>query len=179
MTDFSQIVTDWETFYLLTGTAAATLMGLLFVAVSINIEAFHEQARPDMQHFAALTFNCFFYALLVSILFLVPKLSPPGLGIPLLLLGGLGLANAMMQQRRARRIQINGRGTSIASRFTVPILCLAGLTIIGAGVILQITQSLYGLVPVIIFLLASASVNAWTLLVRRHDQAAVGTSQHK
>ena len=60
MTDFSQMVGEWETFYLLTGTAAATLIGLLFVAVSINIEPFQGKERPDLQHFGALTFNASF-----------------------------------------------------------------------------------------------------------------------
>ena len=31
MTEFQQLVANWETFYLLAGTAAATLIGLLFV----------------------------------------------------------------------------------------------------------------------------------------------------
>jgi len=33
-----QALSEWHDFYLLTGTAAATLLGLLFVAVSLNAE---------------------------------------------------------------------------------------------------------------------------------------------
>ena len=78
MTDISPIITTWETFYLLAGTAAATLIGLLFVAISINIDLFHAQSRLDFQIFGALTFNCFFYVLLIALLFLVPGLTPTG-----------------------------------------------------------------------------------------------------
>ena len=165
MTDFSQIILGWQGFYTLMGTAAATLIGLLFVAVSINIEAFRRRAYTDLQLFATLTFNCFFYVLLISMFFLIPGLSPLGLGLPLLLLGGLGFANAVVQQRRARRGRLSQQNISVASQFTTPILCLLGLMIIAIGVIAQITVGLYGLVIVLVFLLGSASVNAWTLLV--------------
>lgn len=166
MTDFAQIINTWQTFYLLTGTAAATLIGLLFVAVSINIASFHRKSSSYLYHFAALTFNCFFYVLLIAILFLIPHLSPPGLGIPLFLLGGLGLANAVVQQRRIRRSQTNQRQAEIASRFNVHIACLASLLLTAIGVILGIEISLYCLVLVILFLLASAAQNAWALLVQ-------------
>jgi hypothetical protein len=55
MSDFAQIISDWETFYLLSGTAAATLIGLLFIAVSIHIEIFNRQPYSHFSHFAALT----------------------------------------------------------------------------------------------------------------------------
>jgi hypothetical protein len=169
MTDFTQNIADWQTFYLLAGTAAATLIGLLFVAVSIHIDIFHRKAYSDLHHFAALTFNCFFYVLLIAILFLIPNQSAWGLGIPLLLLGGLGLVNALIQQRRARHILSSRQGASLASRFNLPILCLAGLSLLALGIILQLPISLYGLVLVIVFLLASASQNAWALLVQTED----------
>ena len=170
MINFPEFIKEWLTFYLLTGTAAATLIGLLFVAVSINIHVFQSKARPDLQQFAALTFNCFFYVLVISILFLIPGLTPAGLGVPLLLLGGLGLTNTVLQIYRIRKVQVQKEGNDMAARFATPILCLLGLAVFAAGVIMQIAWSLYGLVVVVILLLASASVNAWTLLVRGDGQ---------
>jgi hypothetical protein len=173
MTDFTQILMGWETFYLLTGTAAATLIGLLFIAISINIDIFRGDAQIGFQHFATLTFNCFFYVLFTSMLFLIPGLGPLGLGIPLLALGLLGLANALLQQRRTRRTQ--SPGTDAAARFTVPSLCLLGMAAVGVMVIVHFSLALYGLVPVVFLLLASASVNAWTLLVRPARRAMTET----
>ena len=170
MSDFSQTIHEWETFYLLTGTAAATLIGLLFVAVSLHLELFHRKAFADLPHFAALTFNCFFYVLLISILFLIPRLSPLGLGIPLFLLGGLGLINAVIQQSRSRKIQSDRQTAGMASRFNLPIFCLSGMVIIAIGIMSHFSQSLYGLVVVIILLLASASQNAWTLLIQTENR---------
>ncbi len=148
ITDFSQTIIAWQTFYLLTGTAAATLIGLLFVAVSINLKVLRGNSSGSLYSFAALTFNRFFYVLLISILFLIPHLSPLELGIPLLLVGGLGLANVILQQRRIRRLQGNQRETDIATRFNVHIGSLAGLALIAIGVMLKFELSLYGLVLV-------------------------------
>ena len=169
--DFSELIKEWETFYLMVGTAAATLIGLLFVAVSINIDSFHRKASTDLHHFAALTFNCFFYTLLMAILFLVPRLSPLELGIPLLLLSLLGLANMLIQKNRVQKIPSKRQHRPIANRFNLPIVCLAGLLIVSIGTMFQFTLSLYGMIPVIIFLLASASQNAWALLVQVENKA--------
>jgi hypothetical protein len=131
MVEFKHMVSLWGTFYLLTGTAAATLIGLLFIAVSINVEVFHGSAHRDLQRFATLTFNCFFYVLLISMFFLIPDLSPLALGLPMLLLGLLGLGNAMLQQRRTRRSQTGQRGPGLATSFYIPMLSLLALAMVG------------------------------------------------
>jgi hypothetical protein len=167
---FQELIKEWETFYLMVGTAAVTLIGLLFVAISIHIENFHRKTSTELHHFATLTFNCFFYVLLMAILFLVPRLSPLALGIPLLLLSGLGIANMLIQKTRIKKLQTKRQNGQIANRFNVPIACLAGLLIISIGTLFQIALSLYGMLLVIIFLLASASQNAWALLVQIEDK---------
>jgi hypothetical protein len=176
MTDFASVVRSWETFYLLTGTAAATLIGLLFVAISIHIEVFTRQVASGIQHFAALTFNCYFYVLLIAIFFLIPGLSPLSLGITLSLLGILGAANAAVQQRNARKTRLDSQGGRLASRFTGPMLGLAGLALMGAAITLKIGLSFYGVVVVIVLLLGSASQNAWALLVQIDDSTMPDTS---
>ncbi len=166
MKSFSELIARWETFYLLSGTAAATLMGLLFVAFSIHIENFRRETYADLQRFAALTFNSFFYALIISLWFLIPGLSVLGLGIPMLLLGLLSLGNVVYQRRQAHRIQLAHEGVSISGKFTLPIISLVVLVAAAVGVMLQIPYSLYGFVLVIVMLLISASVNAFSLLVQ-------------
>jgi hypothetical protein len=93
-------------------------------------------------------------------------LPPLALGIPLVVLGLLGVTNALIQQRRARRLPADKQGTSITRRFNLPILCTMGLALCALGLLFQVFLSPYGLVAVVIFLLASASHNAWTLLVQ-------------
>jgi hypothetical protein len=160
MNNIQASIVEWHPFYQLAGTAAATLIGLLFIAVSIHIDVFRRKSSAELQFFAALTFNCFFYVLLLSMAFLIPGLTPFWLGLPLLVFGLLALAGALIQRRRARKDPI------ITGRFTLPIIGLIIWVIFAALLLVQVEQSLYGFVLVIFFFLTSASRNAWDLMVR-------------
>src|SRR6266404_7078234 len=62
----AELLHDWHDFYVLVGTASATLVGLMFVAVSIGTSIFNEDHRaamtafitPTVMHFAAVLFAC-------------------------------------------------------------------------------------------------------------------------
>jgi hypothetical protein len=62
----TELLHDWHDFYVLVGTASATLVGLMFVAVSIGTSIFNEDHRaamtafitPTVMHFAAVLFAC-------------------------------------------------------------------------------------------------------------------------
>jgi hypothetical protein len=62
----SNLLHEWHDFYVLVGTASATLVGLMFVAVSIGTTIFNENHRtamtafitPTVMHFAAVLFAC-------------------------------------------------------------------------------------------------------------------------
>src|SRR5262245_4969956 len=62
----TELLHDWHDFYVLVGTASATLVGLMFVAVSIGTSIFSEDHRaamtafitPTVMHFAAALFAC-------------------------------------------------------------------------------------------------------------------------
>src|SRR5260221_713718 len=62
----AELLHDWHDFYVLVGTASATLVGLMFVAVSIGTSIFNEDHRaamtafitPTVMHFAAVLFVC-------------------------------------------------------------------------------------------------------------------------
>jgi hypothetical protein len=148
------------------GTAAATLIGLLFVGLSLNIEMIQREAYADLQLLAMQTFNSFFYVLLFAVLFLIPHQVPMGLGLPLLSIGGLGLLNMVRQASRTRKISRAWGKSTVAQRFTLPVISLVGVVAISVSVLMGQTASLYWLVPVMILLLASASQNAWDLLIR-------------
>lgn len=62
---------QWHNFFTLAGTAAATLLGLLFVALSVNKESI--AARPLLRSLARQTFLSLSIVLLVSLLGLMPE----------------------------------------------------------------------------------------------------------
>ena len=82
---FSQALTEWTAFYALMGGAAATLLGLLFVAVSVRLNIFHQLTLADVRAFAAFTFGTFLVAIVVAGLALAPHGHRLTLALPLLL----------------------------------------------------------------------------------------------
>ncbi len=171
MPPFDQAISAWHDFYLMIGTAAATLVGLLFVSLALNVEMITREASSDLRELATHTFTIFISVLMFAVLFLIPSQAPLGLGLPLLGIGAYGLGTTASHflgarpQARRKQSRLRG-GSSIAIRFAVPALCFVTLMIIAASVLLGRTNGLYWLVPVMSLLLVAASRNAWDLLLR-------------
>jgi hypothetical protein len=84
---FAESLADWTAFYALMGGAAATLLGLLFVSLSVRLNIFHQRNVEDVRDFAAFTFGTFLVAVAVAGLALAPHGHPSRLALPLLLVG--------------------------------------------------------------------------------------------
>jgi hypothetical protein len=84
---FSQALTEWTAFFVLMGGAAATLLGLLFVAVSMRLNIFHQREVADVRAFAAFTFGTFLVAIAVAGLAIAPHAHQFTLALSLLLVG--------------------------------------------------------------------------------------------
>ena len=93
----------WQTFYVLVGTAAATLTGLMFVVVTLiagvrtraSSEAFATFNTPNIWHFGL--------ALLVAAILIVPWQVLWQASVPLGLSGLVGLSYVLIVLRRVRR----------------------------------------------------------------------------
>jgi hypothetical protein len=84
---FAEALADWTAYFALMGGAAATLLGLLFVALSVRLNIFHQRNVEDVRDFAAFTFGTFLIAIAVAGLALAPHGHPSTLALPLLLVG--------------------------------------------------------------------------------------------
>ena len=82
---FSQALAEWTAFYALMGGAAATLLGLLFVAVSVRLNIFHQREVADVRDFAAFTFGTFLVAIAVAGFAIAPHAHRFSLALSLLL----------------------------------------------------------------------------------------------
>lgn len=84
---------SWQNFYMLIGGASATLVGLMFIALSLGSsqlrQADRASATASYNAFLSPTFIHFVYVLVTAVVVLVPTLSQPVLGW-MLLLAGLG-----------------------------------------------------------------------------------------
>jgi hypothetical protein len=165
MISFQETLSNWHDFYMLVGTAAVTLLGLLFIGLSINIDQIRKNANIDIQEFAAQSGNCLFYTLLIALAILIPGESKVSLGLSMSLLGLLGGVGTLAHLAAARRKKrVLGRST-IARRFVLSMVALAILILAGIALQFSVSPALYALVMVVVLLLLSATQNAWDLLL--------------
>jgi hypothetical protein len=166
MDPFAQAIEGWHDFYMMVGTAAATLIGLLFVSLSLNVDVITREANADLRVLATQTFMSFLNVTMLAVLFLIPNQVPLGLGLPLLGTSGFALYETVRRFLKTRRARPHGWGKGgMARRFVVHTVCFLALLVVAASVLLGWTGSLYWLVPVMLLLIVAASRNAWDLLM--------------
>jgi modulator of FtsH protease len=156
---------QWHDLFVATAGAAAALAGLIFVAVSINLEQILKY--PALPPRAVETLSITVGLLLVSVFVLVPGQSRTVLGLEALILGAVTAAAL-----RVCRIRVPRSANEPLSWTAVPIgvigagtlpMVAAGISLIAAG-----GGGLYWLVPGLVLGFAGAVLNAWILLVEIH-----------
>ena len=172
MKSFTDVLHDWQVFYATLAAACATLTGLLFVALSLNADGARPDDDADRMAVARQTFAEFLLVLMVALVFLIPHQVPLGLGVALL---ALGLASSFSAVRQmVLHVRVRGPGRARRRYPRVHVLSLAaclGIVALGVGILvgLSATTACNLLVFMLAALLASASLNAWYLLVHaRH-----------
>jgi len=96
-------LTDWESFYVIVGSSAAALTGLMFVVITLIVDsdkprsggAVAAYGTPNIVHFCA--------ALIVSAIISAPWRSLPHVSGALVGLGVAGVSYVLVVLRRARR----------------------------------------------------------------------------
>jgi modulator of FtsH protease len=151
----------WHDFFLGTIGAAAALTGLLFVAISINLEQILKY--PQLPGRAAGTLGILVSALLVSGFALAPGQSARALGLEIAAVGIVVAAQALVVVR-GKSIQGDRKSWAIEH---VATLLLPSLAFIVGGVSLLAGAGggLYWVLGGVLLVFTSASVNAWVLLV--------------
>lgn len=151
---------EWSDLFVAVAGASAALAGLLFVAISINLERIiGEQGLPERGLEAVLMLVS---VLLVSIVGLVPGQSRGVFGAELFVVAA-ALASAVLKPIRAQpahapRNYVLGRW-ALRLTGTAPLLVGAISVMIGDG------GGLYWVVAGIVFAILSGIANAWVLLV--------------
>jgi modulator of FtsH protease len=156
-------VTGWESFAVAMAGAAAVLAGLVFVAVSVNIDRII--AVRGLPGRAGDSIIMFMTAVVECAFVLVPRQTATALGVELLLTGvvasGVLLAVVIPGVRMPSRQPLSWRAFRLATTqiVTVPAI-LAGTSLLGWP-----PGGLYWLVAAVLAALLAATGNAWVLLV--------------
>ena len=163
---FQRAVERWHEYYLLAGTAAVTLMGLLFVSLSIHIERITHESGRHLEAMAREAFSSFLIVLFVSLIMLIPAVSRRPLATSLIAVGVIRGAQTLRRIRVAMGSRAPGGPRAGFVGFVFPLL--GSLLMVGAGVALLRPAIEEGLAMIMIssvFLLADAARSSYELLV--------------
>jgi hypothetical protein len=159
---FTEQLREWQLFYSTVALASVTLAGLLFVSLSLHHESIKGRKDARKLTLARGSFGDFLYLLMIGLVFLVPHQVPFGLAVALFVLGaarGIGILREILRPSAQRR------GSGLLREVALPALASLGLIIVGVEVLRGDMLAIYALVLVVAVLLATASWNAWLILV--------------
>jgi hypothetical protein len=131
-----EVLAHWHEFYLLLGTAAGTLVGLLFVAATIASGVFSSDRQAPLRVFLSASVVHFSSVLVASLIVLVPIESWHALGVMVLACGLMGIVYYGLALRDAARDGLL-RNIDYGDRVWYLVLPVAGyLAEAGAGIVL-------------------------------------------
>lgn len=166
----------WHEFYLMAGTAAVTLAGLLFVALSLHLDRLVEESHERLLALARVTLISFTVVLFASMCMLVPPAGPHQTAIMLGAMGVAGLTFTFRLTRAARHHDEAGfsRG-QIRKRLLLPTVGYLLMLLTALGLWLRVPEILYMMVGAMCMMLGNAAGTSWELLVQiaRHRRAAL------
>jgi len=163
----SQTFQNWQTFYFLVGGAAAGLVGLTFVAITVGSGVITQREIAGLRTFVNPTLIHFIYVLVTASVVVMPTVTRMQLGI-LLVLAGLGSSGRaltslpfMWQQYKKNIVDMH----DWAWYFLAPVVSYLMYVGAGAGLLLGKRQALDGLAWASILLLVAGIRNTWDMVM--------------
>jgi hypothetical protein len=162
----AELLHDWHDFYVLAGSAAATLAGLMFVAASIGSSVFNDEHRAPLQAFLTPTVVHFAAVLFACLLVTIPTHSWQMLGG---LLGALSLAGAIYCGRLVVELIVRHRfEVDLSDRIFYAVIPFAGHLLVLASAVLDFVQATISVdvfAAGLLTLLLAGIRNAWDMTV--------------
>lgn len=164
-TGLDAVLSEWQPFFSVAAGVAATLIGLLFVALALNPRIMTEQGPAGLRKLAGQTFHSFLMVLLLAMIAVLPGREASILAITLAIVGLTGLvalARSTWSVRTDPDPQWRLRRT--VWRFLSPasayLICLWAAELARRGD----AEALGWMASVIFLLMMSAAASCWDLL---------------
>jgi modulator of FtsH protease len=159
---------EWRDLYVMLGGAAAALIGLLFVTVSLHAAALSSPRLTHLRALAAHALVCYLLLVLLSILLLIPFQSAGRLGTEIALLGAVALVWLVrfVTTVARSRDRIGVRRAEWARTIGVSGATAAALLAIGCGIAAGVVGLIDSLPIFAVVLLLTAVLTSWDLLLR-------------
>ncbi len=165
-------VSGWHDFYILAGTASATLVGLLFVGLSLHLRIVI--ASSEVRSLARVTLANFGAILIVTLFMVIPDDQPTAAfaliasGVTSLVIATPSLLTATRSGARTLQMRRRDRARLIL-RFGLSGASYVAVIIAGGLLFSSLTPAFAWLVVAIIVLLIVSLRNTWDLLVTVGD----------
>ena len=169
---YQTALSGWHDFYVVAGTASATLVGLLFVGLSLHLRVV--LASSDVRSLARVTLTNFGTILLVAMFMVIPQdqssaaFEMIGTGAVSLVINTPSLVAAVRSHQRTLPL------TRLALRFGLSTLSYLGLILAGMQLLSAYSAAFTTLVIVNVTLLVISLRNTWDLLVTVGEVTASG-----
>jgi len=168
MPSFAVAAASWQNFYVLVGTAAATLIGLMFVALTFGANLLTPQTSETARSFIDPSFSHFVQILATACLVTMPTMGPTLLGVLVLSIGALRTAllvkifrHMLEAHRRNHDLELSDWVTGVG----IPLLSYLLLAVTGVGFVGGYEAAFDGLAIVTVALLLNGVFGAWELMV--------------
>ena len=161
-----QTIRNWQNFYMLTGAAAATLIGLLFVAISISVgtNLSIERARNSLRTFVNPILVYYVQAFAISCLMVMPLQN---ITIPGFVIAVPGIINVFLALKICWRILVLHRDEMDLAHwiwhFLLPLLVGLLLIAIAIGFFYDVQIAVLGLAIADLLCLTIGLRNTWVL----------------
>jgi hypothetical protein len=164
--EFAAAIARWQSFQALAGTIAATLLGLLFVAVSIRPTLLGQADHPGFLAVGAKAMGLFMLVIVIALLLQMPDLRPTTLAIVLILMALLSLFNTARQVAIIHQLIEEWGWLFVARRIMLPGCGYVSLLAASVTIYRGETEWLVVVASTQLLFLFTGTYNAWDLLVR-------------
>jgi hypothetical protein len=162
------LLRDWQGFFTLVGTAAATLIGLIFLAFSLGARLVPAEDNTAMRAFVVPIVVHFGAVLVLAALMLVPLYTAASLGLVLLAGGLAGAVFSLQVLRQLKRHHFQEEALNLHHWTWHWILPSSGYALVvaaGLGVLAGLPGFVLALVPAALVLIIVGLRNAFDLFL--------------
>jgi hypothetical protein len=156
-------IAEWNTLLAVEAGAAATLMGLVFVALSINLSRI--LAVPGLPGRGAESIMQFLEVFLISTVALIPRQPERTFAIEVLAIAAVAWGLQVTVQVRYLMVRTGHPWPWFVNRAVMSQFATIPFVVAGITLFLGVPGAIYWLVPGFVFSFLAAIVSAWVLLV--------------
>ena len=169
---------EWHEFYNVVAGVAATLLGLLFVSVSLNAEVILGSGNKHSRRLAEQAFQNYLGVLVISLLILIPGISEKDFGISLFWLSLAWVTWVLVRAFQSAAAHAGGLSRLVLlRRFVAPVAAFGILAYSGFEMWSGHGNVHGSMAAGVIMLLLSATIVAWDLLIKIADEKYASSNE--